>query len=495
MSLVSIKSKIYEDDIFVLVNGVWVNLSSKFKKHYLRENYLKGLIEYELSNGGQNPYIEETAINKTFKKFMRDLTFYESTDPLTIDQHRIVFLNGYYDKDGFHKFKKGPDGKLDVMFSPFQITRNFNPKPKEGTKLERFINEYAVNDETNKKFLIEQVGLSMMPTNLSVAVIQFSKKSTSGKGTYMDIIQKIIGHNNQAIISAEKFFSPSAGNFVMAPTKGKLVSFVDEAPMQIAKKTTELFKEIIDSKKFIPLELKGDNADKVFNTSSIFINTNNYINIHNADEAVRLRLIIYEAEMNKDGNTVFTTQEINEILNDEDGYEWLIAEACKAIFEVLKRKGKRNEKFTIPKSNDIYWNKLAMSSKALEIVERSEELNNLFDGEIDFISNQIIKEEFMNYKKEFPNDKITLPGFKNELILLFSSKGIGIVEEARKDNRHGLKFTWTKRWSHIFDEEVESTKKESKVKVDNNQIKMDIKDFGDIGIADEINREIDELLK
>lgn len=486
----AIKSKIFEDDTFVLRGKVWVNLTELYSKHSIREQYLRGLIEYDLSDNGKNPYIKDHDIKSAYNKFKRRTAFYETVDPITIPRTRISFLNGYYDSKGFTKYKKG-----EVPFTPFQIHRNYKEDIKKGTLIEKFIDEYSMRNKKNKQFLLEQMGLSMLPTNLSIVIINFSEHSTSGKGTFTDIMQKLVGHTKQAAISVEKFFSPNAGNFVMAPTKGKLWTFVDEAPKHIAKKTTELLKELADSKIFIPLEGKGTDAKKVFNSSNIVINTNNHIKIHNADDAIKLRLIVWEAEMNKDGKTLFTTKDIDNILNDKEGYKWLCYEATQAIFRVIARKGKRNEKFTIPDSHYRYWDQLAIDSKSVEIVEHSETLTNYFMGQVEFIPNTEIKDEFIKYKDAFPRDNITLAGFKSDLKTLITSRGIASVNlNARYKGVRGISFEWHKKWKSIYEEYEDSIKKESDDSLPFDNLVFEDEDITtEIGNADDIKLEMDEF--
>lgn len=450
---VKIKSKIFEDDTFILFDGIWVNVNELFQKESLRHRWIQGLIEHELTEGGRFGGVTAHDIKKEFDEFMRKLTFYHNADAHFINQKEIVFKNGYYDEKGWHELANGQD----IKFSPFQIARNYKEKVKEGTLMERFLDEYSSKDPRNKQFLLEQVGLCMMPTNQSVALIQFSEGSTTGKGTFVDIIQNIVSSKKQAIISADKFFSPSAGNFILAPTKGRLFTFVDEAPMHIAKKTTELLKEIVDSKKYIPLERKGVDADKVFNSSNLIINTNNHINIHNADRAIMLRLIIYNAKMNSDGNTVFSTQEIDEILKDDDGYDWLVNKATEAIFKAIKRKGKRNQKFTIPDSHWDYWEQLSMNSKSLDIIEDSKILSDLMMVKTDWISNDDIKLQVSAYKNKNQGEQITVGGFKKDLELLLSGKGIANVYDKRTSQGRGIAIDWVegKSWEDLIGEQRE----------------------------------------
>lgn len=428
--------KYYLDELFLLSpdKGRWVNLNKKYNKQQLVDDYIKGLIRHQ--RGGVASIRD---VNETYNEMRQDTAFYSTVAPHAINQEKIVFENGYYDYEGFHECERDK-----MEFSPFQIQRDFKEEVNDENKVKDFLLKFSGRDERKYKLLIEIAGAALIPDSMSIMPILYSSHSTSGKGTYVDLLSKMVGYQNRGQIDHSKFFGASS-NFPLSAIKGKTLATMDELPHQLDTKASEKIKEYVDSKKFLFIERKGTNSEEILNTPTIIATTNKLVNIHNVDDAIKKRIIFVECTMNSDGKREFTSEQIRDMLNDEEGISWLINKACKAIFGVKEKTGIRNERFTATADTLKYWSHIETGSVVIDVIEKSNILSNLFDNKVDFWANGDLKDAFNNWKVENPEEKVSFAGFKRELQNYFSAKNLGTVMETRKAEGRGVEIQWSER--------------------------------------------------
>ncbi len=450
------KFKIYEDDMFFLNNetGYWNNLNKTYKKQSNVDDYIKGLIEYNLSGGGENVYLEQSVINKEFNKIKRQTAFHNTVKPVNINREKIVFLNGYYDVNGFHQMEE-----TEIPFSPFQVNRRYQTYEKsQMTKMENFINKISCGDEEIKQLLIEVTGAALLPKGLSIMIILHSQHSTSGKGTYVDVLNRVLGKELVGQVDQSKFIGGNKTNFPLATIKGKNLVTMDELPVQLNNTATETIKEYIDSKQFITIERKGVDTEEILNTPIWVATTNKNVNIHNVDDAIKKRIIHIPFNMNANGNTTFTTTEIEEILNDKEGLDWLTEQGCKNIFKVLQRPGVRAEKFTVPQASEKFWKIIDNNNIVGDVIRSSEVVSGLIQAKAEFIAHDDLREAFNTWKQKNIEERVTYKGFTHEFYNYFSSRKLGKTEEDEDENEvKGISIVWFKKDEPEVEEPVKET--------------------------------------
>ena len=426
----------FEGDLYILDEKGWTNITQMFKNKDEQRYYIKGMIKNTYVKQMQK-FPEKGMISGFFNSLMEDAHYKKYNGMSNIDNNKIVFLNGYFDKEMVWHDLKTP-------FTPYQIKLKYNENAQGTELVKRFFNELTCNDELLKQTLFEVIGTAISSRNMSIMPIFISSHSTSGKGTLVDMITKITSIERLGKINHEAWLGKKQSAFSLAPIRNKTWVFMDELPISLDKNATEKIKDYVDSKEFISFERKGIDAEVMLNTPTFFAATNNNVNIYNVDDAIKRRIIWIPFNMNKTGKAKFTGKEIKELLNSKEALEWVVKKSMQAFTKVINRPGVRNEKYTIPQFSIDYWNTSEDSSVAKAIMESTSILSSLFLKRAEFISNADIKEGLKKLKEEDEFSKLTLPAVKKELSNYFSAKRLGNVKDGRgKDGKErGIRIEW-----------------------------------------------------
>lgn len=432
----------FEGDLYLQDKKVWTNISNKAKTAKEREWYIKGMILDDLTIE-RGDFVENKDVNREYNKLMMVSHYNNNMGVEDISTNRIQFTNGYLHLDTGEIFvnKTAP-----IPFTPFQIPfKIFKDNPKIWNKktmdlVDRFFKEVSGREKDFETGLLEIIGSAMAPINDSVMPIFYSPHKSSGKGTIMEIISGINKKTRE--IKGDQWWS-QANQFSLSATRNQLTAWIDEVPSVLPEASTEKIKSVADSKRFMEIERKGIDQEKVLNTPIYIATTNNYVNFYSIDDSLKGRVMWFSFEMNQDGKMLFSKQEIKILTKDKEALEYIAYKAIKCYSKLLKRDGTRNEVFTKPKSHYNFWENVKDLNKAKEIIESDEILSTLWEQKVDFITNADINNAIDAFRKKNPDERITLMGFQTELIsyIHINKLGAGLRSRDNKGNR-GLSIKW-----------------------------------------------------
>lgn len=430
----------FEGDTYIQkTDGLWENISSRVKTKKDEEYYIKGLIRKELRTTNQS------AINSEYHELKMDTIFDNNKDIKTVDRNKIYFKNGYFDliANSFVKQSHPPFTPFQIPFDYKELSDIESTIPKDKKELaDTFFKKFSGEDIETETLLKEIIGSSMSPQNDSIMPILYSSHSTSGKGTFLEIIGNITGKMRE--IKGDKWWGENE-SFSLSSIRNQLVGFIDEVPNALPKASTEKIKSNADSKDYLEIERKGIDQERIINSLTFIATTNNKVEFYNIDDALKSRVIWIECKMNQFTKTnEFNLSEIDKLKNDKDIIEYIISMSMEKYREVKGRAGKRNEKFTLTSGHHSFWNSISALNKGMEIMEHDQTLVDLWTAKVDFIANGDLKIAFDRYKDANKEEKILMKGFKMELINYINSNKLGTAELGKStDGKHrGIVIEW-----------------------------------------------------
>lgn len=438
------KIKYYNGDLFVLDKNKWENLTTKIQNEKFQAFYLKAAIENDFKSTHMS--FSQRDVNMQYTRLMMNTVYNNSVDKKDINTDKIIFMNSELDlKTGIANTITEPD------FTPYQIEHDLitNPNviPEDKRKLvDRFFREVSNNELEMETSLLEVIGSSMAPRNDSIMPIFYSAHRSSGKGTMAEIISAINGRTRQ--VKGDQWWGDGESRFALSSAHGQLAVWIDEVPLVLPSSSTEKIKSHIDSKRYLEIERKGKDQEEILNTPLFFATSNNKSKFYNPDDSIKGRIIWYDFKMNQIGDAKFTSQDIETITKDEDCIKYIIYRAVNAYKEVLKRTGNRNERFTLPKSNKMFWKSVSDANKGMEIIEHSQAIKDRWNAQEEFLPNDELRTALNSYLLENKNDKITLAGLQTDVIGYIHANKLGEAELTKqtfnKEQVRGIKIKWFK---------------------------------------------------
>lgn len=445
----STQMRYYNGDTYLIEGGTfqWQNVSTLVKTKADITDYIKGMFKerYELINGTTDPETLLKKIDTEYKMFRMEHVRKQNVDQTTIKLDGVTFLNGHYrvETGKFTPFKKTED----VEFSPYQIPFSYRTDWDETNipqLTQRFFKELSNYNEKFEQCIFEVLGTMFAPKNESIFPIFYSPHASSGKGTLMEIVGNIV-ETKQREVKGDKWWKED-GSFALAAVKDGLVAWVEEVPLHLTNGSSEKIKTVADSKRFLEIERKGVDQERMLNTLTWIATTNNEVKFHTVDDSIKKRVIWLEFTMNKYGKPLFTPEEVTKIATDRESIEYIIYRSMKAYSSVYgpDRKGTRNERFTLPECHFQFWERVKDHSKALEIIESSEALANLWSQRVPFIANEDFKTALITFKEKNRDERITLQGVKSDIIQYFHANKLGEAKEGRDKTGklRGITFRW-----------------------------------------------------
>lgn len=384
---------------------------------------------------------------KEFDSIMAEILYYGEYDKKEIDRENIYFTNGVYNPRTA-TFQAYANASYIPSFTPFQIKHKYiedtSVIPQEKRDLvDRFFEEVSCGDEEFQDCLFEIIGAAMAPQNKSIFPILKSNHSTSGKGTFIEILRSITGLTRQ--IQGDQWWGKS-NQFSLAPLKNQLVGYVDEVPDQMPASSSEKIKAFADSKQYLEIERKGVDQEEILNTPLLLATTNHDVNFHGVDDALKRRVIWLEFNMNADGKSKFSQQEINTLTQDRECLQYIINKAMTGLVMITVDGAERNSGFSLPKCHYDFWDQVDFISKSREIIESNQVLSDLIAAKATFIANEDINTAVENFKQDNKEEKITAQGFKKDFMTNFYAKRLGTVKIGSKSingkAKRGLVIEW-----------------------------------------------------
>lgn len=230
--------KYYANDFYVYNgNGLYMqNLSAIESKILEINNYV-------------NSYLIKEVLNR-----LRILNDFKDA---TINKDIINFKNCIYNLVTRKTECFNPD-----TFNTTQLNVNYIPDEKlsENKFAENFLDEISNGNVERKKALLQYTGYTLtMRTDLKKACYLYSLETNTGKSTYLEVMEQIVGEDNVCSVSLSQYsdrFAPSGIinkllNSV-AETKRKIIKDIENFKASVSGDTMTLEKKYVDGVLFKP---------------------------------------------------------------------------------------------------------------------------------------------------------------------------------------------------------------------------------------------------
>lgn len=416
----SLELKFFNNDTYYLNDrNEWVNLSQQYPKDVDMNAALKGLIEDYLEYQGSEYTTAD--INKLHQRVKSSYLLQAYIAPESLEQEQIVFTNGYVDKDGWHP-------TTNLPFTPYQIHYEYNPAVSEHATVKEFL-ESVQPDAKQRELMLKCLATGLTPKNWSIMPVFYSAHSTSGKGTVIEMMTRIIGRKGTGMIDGNKWLGKSSSNFALSNINNKLLVTMDEFPETLDTNSVDVLKNYIDSKQFILIEQKGIDSQQILNTQTFIATTNNPLNFYKIDDAIKQRIIYLPFDMNADGNIKFSIDEVEDMM--KTGISYFLHQLVEHFLILVKSTGKRNERFGLEQRNKSVWEALESDSLIEKALEKSKQFATLWDAREEFWANEDLRSFAQMVLPQMP-EQSALVIFKKEMTAYLATKKLGILEPSTK---------------------------------------------------------------
>jgi len=284
----------------------------------------------------------------------------------------------------------------------------FNVTFKENSKCDRwvrFVNEIFEPDSDRKdkiKFLQEYLGYCLTQNVLFQKSLLMLGTGANGKSKIIEIMQRILGHDNYSNIELHQFSKPA----YVIELQNKLVNFCSEIDYK-NKFSSGVFKRIVTGETLTG-DAKFKDPVKFEPYCKLIFASNDFPLTNDTTKGYFRRLVILKFNRNFEGKERDDNL-LNDLCSELDGiFNWIL----KGLKRLYYQKG-----FTIPKSHEIELQDYLESSNSVVsfINERYEKTNDIND----WVSYEILFSEYENHAKEEGSYRFTKKRFKNEVLKQF----------------------------------------------------------------------------
>ena len=312
----------------------------------IKKDYRTRLLYYYDENLGlyvsNNDYIKGvmTQMCPTLKDFQKrealnyiDNILELKTTKFNRDPMKVSFLNGRLDLKTMDFEPPSPE-HLETI----HLHVEWNPDAV-GQVADEFFDTATCHDKDLEQLLYEAIGYSFIKTSSLQKAFLLYGGGRNGKSTFLDIINKICGHENCASIS----FKDLGEKFRVAELYNKLVSLSGDISAQPLK-DSDLFKQIIGGDE-ITMERKNQHpfTDTVFAT--LFFSANKLPRTPDTTYGFYRKLVIIPFNANLASVSLVDGMAFHDKLMDDA--EYITKKAILAIREVLLK----THKFTEPQAS------------------------------------------------------------------------------------------------------------------------------------------------
>lgn len=283
-------------------------------------------------------------------EFIKDKTLFDR-EKFQFNTKEIVFSNGVFniENNTFYPIEEIKDKR----FFFYEIPHNYkNDKKYNCTNFKMLLYQWLGSfqeNTTRPRDIFEQIGYCMTTLIfIKKAFINLGKPDT-GKSTFMNIIEELLGNNNICGVSVQRVTEQFGTNALQF----KILNYYPDLSKR-AIKDTGIFKNITGGDKFIPGEIKGGSQYRFRNTVKCVFNTNSLTKIYDINDNAFFGRWILNHFIKE-----FTTEKKNKILeldnritNDPNEMQGIIHESIKGVKRLIERGEFRNK---IQKNTKHIW--------------------------------------------------------------------------------------------------------------------------------------------
>lgn len=184
-----------------------------------------------------------------------------SIDDFDKDWHKISVKNGVLNLVT-GEIEEPNKTNINTIFIPF----NYNPDPEYSPRIDQFMKELTGGDIIKMQFLYQIAGYCLLKKNLFGKFFISKGEGGTGKSTYTNLLQKMVGENNCSHIGLADFDK----DYYLATTVGKLLNIDDDVVDGKTLENTGRFKSIISGDKISVRQIYREVMDFVPYVTCIF---------------------------------------------------------------------------------------------------------------------------------------------------------------------------------------------------------------------------------
>lgn len=257
-------------------------------------------------------------------------TIKEKTD----SRYLIPVNNGVFNLETKELEPFNPDYVFTAKISTNYVDNPENPVIN-GWNIEKWIDSLACGDEEIVNLLWQVVNDSLNGNYTRKKAIFLIGSGNNGKGTFQELITRLIGLNNVATLKVNEFDKP----FRLSMLEGKTVTIGDDVPVNVYIDDSSNFNSVVTGD-VVSVEQKNKPVYNTVYKCTVIQSTNDMPKFKNKENATSRRLIIvpFKADFNgKEENTKIK----EEYIRDEKVLQYVLHKAINMDFE----------KFDIPQAS------------------------------------------------------------------------------------------------------------------------------------------------
>ncbi|WP_288639042.1 DNA primase family protein [uncultured Lentilactobacillus sp.] len=205
----------------------------------------------------------------------------------TVDRYLIPVANGIWNLHRHELIHFSPDYVFTTKIATKYVN---NPVPPNinGWTVDGWLNEIANHDPEIVKLLWEIINDSLNGNfTRKKAIFLYSEKGNTGKGTFQQLIQNLVGKSNVGSLKVNQFDE----RFKLALLVGKTVCIGDDTPPDIYIKDSSSFNSVVTGD-LVTIEYKGQDGFTTTLRCTVIQSCNGLPNFHNKGGTMRRMIIV-----------------------------------------------------------------------------------------------------------------------------------------------------------------------------------------------------------
>jgi P4 family phage/plasmid primase-like protien len=236
------------------------------------------------------PY--NTTVRNEIKEMVKEMAQY-TRDQFDTETTTINFKNGVYDTVSGELYDHPP-----LYPAMIQVPHEYDPDAPPPTRFNTWLMSMLGNDQAKYDTILQAIGLSLTTDVGFQKIIILKGPPKAGKGTLLNIVVEIVGHENVSQVSLHRL----ARRFGTSGILHKLVNVFYDLNTGKDVENEENIKVLIDE--YIDYEVKGGDLGRVKNVTIHWFSTNKHPHFKNADTAIARRFVIIDMENEIDDTNV-----------------------------------------------------------------------------------------------------------------------------------------------------------------------------------------------
>lgn len=198
--------------------------------------------------------------------------------------HKIAVKNGVLN---LVTGELSPPNKTEI--NTIGIDYNYDPDPPASPRIMQFMKELCSGDPIKITFMYQIAGYCLLKKNLFEKFFIFKGEGGTGKSTFMNLIERMVGTENQSCIGLADFDK----DYYLAKLMGKLVNKDDDLVDTKALENTGRFKSIISGNKISVRQIYRD-VTEFYPYATCIFSCNKLPRIMDRTSGIYRRMILIE---------------------------------------------------------------------------------------------------------------------------------------------------------------------------------------------------------